>query len=235
MRIIVTHVTRMSEGFCCVAGVTEQGYRHVRPVTGARLPSTLLQSNGGIFDMGAVVDLGETQPAGEPPEVEDRLFDPKQAKLRGQLSPGKLWQVLKNTASEDLNEIFGPGLRVWRQSRTVEPGQGSASLGCYRPLSGGQLEIQERDGRIRVVLPGENLNLSLTDARFTDEHHNANKELVAVTNRAMQEGAELLLGVGLTRPFSPGGRRRRLHWLQANAVHIGSNPGLRLPRPGRSR
>ncbi|MCZ7577863.1 MAG: hypothetical protein M5U18_12745 [Dehalococcoidia bacterium] len=38
----------------------------------------------------------------------------------------------------------------------------------------------------------------------------------------------VILGVGLTRPFAPGDGQSERHWLQVNALHLASNPGLRL-------
>jgi hypothetical protein len=230
MRLLITHVTRMSEGFCCVAGLTQGEHRHVRPVLGERLSSNLLRPNGGPFDMGAIVDLGRVHHHPTPPEVEDHLFVASRLKHEGYVSGGRLWEILQQTASEDLFEIFGSELELRGHRGTVAQGKGIASLGCYRPLAGARLTLEEREHglRIRVVLAAEGLNLSLTDARFMDDGHRPYESLVAETNTELQAGVDVVLGVGLTRLFSPDGEEAPRHWLQVNAVHTSSKAGLRL-------
>ncbi len=93
MQILVTHVTRMAHGFCCVAGLSEREHRHVRPVAGQRLHTGLL-APPGPFDMGAVVELGRTHPAGARPPRGGGCSVRSGEGTTGRLwsSPSRLWE-----------------------------------------------------------------------------------------------------------------------------------------------
>lgn len=184
--------------------------------------------------MGAIVDLGNVHDARErPPEVEDRLFDPSRAERVGYVGGARLWEVAQEGAAETLVEIFGPDLEHHHGARaSVAVLGGQASLGVYRPIAGCDLVVRSNDtaSSLRIRLPAERLDLSLTDARyFEDEFRQPNFARVRVAQAALESGAEVLLGVGLTRPFAPGDGAEERHWLQVNALHLSTNPGLRLP------
>ena len=83
MQMLVTDMTRMNDGFVCVAGIDLATGLRVRPVTGARLSNSLIASKGGVFNFRRVVDLGAVQPAPTPPEIEDVSFNPGAAKHVG--------------------------------------------------------------------------------------------------------------------------------------------------------
>jgi hypothetical protein len=68
VQIVVNHLTRMRGERICVAGIDMQTGEHVRPTTSAAAPLTrrLLRSNGGPFEVGAVVDLGSARSGAAP-------------------------------------------------------------------------------------------------------------------------------------------------------------------------
>jgi len=107
---LVNHLTRMTPGFVCVAGVDLETRAHVRPVLAGRLSAVLLRKSGGPFDIGVVVDLGATQHQGSPPEVEDRLFSPSGVSVVRQMAPREFWDLLKQMARADLSSTFGAAL-----------------------------------------------------------------------------------------------------------------------------
>ncbi|MBF6592806.1 MAG: hypothetical protein IVW57_20020, partial [Ktedonobacterales bacterium] len=142
MEIVINHLTRMQPGYICVAGLDPTTGRHVRPILTGRLSTVLLARNGGPFDMAALVDLGPTTPAGEPPAVEDQRFEPWQVRRRDTISPGAFWQSLRHVASASLAELFGSDLRAHDQSCVVAVGAGRASLGCLVPTGQPHLTIE---------------------------------------------------------------------------------------------
>ena len=95
MRIIVTDLTRMREGHICVAGIDLTTGERARPV-GERLGAALLRTNGGPFDVGAIVELGPCRPAGSAPEVEDVLFEPSQCIHRGYVPPVEFYELCRS-------------------------------------------------------------------------------------------------------------------------------------------
>lgn len=172
MQILLTHVTRMALGFCCVAGLTEREHLHVRPVTGQRLQTGLLAPLGP-FDMGAVVDLGRTHGAGDrPPEVEDVLFVPRRARRTGYVAPSRLWSILEETAAESLYAIFGSDLEHHQNRRYVPRDACPAKSGTdARPIASCTLVVREAGASVglRIHLASEGLDLSLTDARYYED------------------------------------------------------------------
>lgn len=232
MRILVTHLTRMARGFCCVAGFSEGDHLHIRPVMGGRRLTTDLLAPDGPFDMRAIVDLGRVHRAGHtPPEVEDHLFEPSRTKRLGYASPERLWDILESDASDSLYELFGPELERHGERASVAILSGRASLGTYRPMLGADLLVREVDGRtsLRVRLPGEGLDLSLTDARyFVNDFQDPHLERALEAKRYLASGGHVILGVGLTRPFASSEDQAERHWLQVNAIHLEQTPGLRL-------
>jgi hypothetical protein len=83
MQVVINHLTRMNTGYMCVAGLDLKNGKHVRPVLGGRLGVELLRKNGGVFEIGAMVDLGPVRLVGTAPEVEDRQFTTGNLKVLG--------------------------------------------------------------------------------------------------------------------------------------------------------
>ena len=92
MKIVVNHLTRMQQGYICVAGVDIETSQHIRPVLlGTRLGINLLARNGGPFDMAVVVDLGKVTPSPQRPEIEDHIFSPSSVRKMNTFSEKQFW------------------------------------------------------------------------------------------------------------------------------------------------
>jgi hypothetical protein len=168
MRILVNHLTRMQPGYFCAAGVDLETETHVRPVLRrGRLTTDLLSTNGGPFDIGAVLDLGPTANAGRAPELEDHRFDPAGTRRLFDDDADGFWHALERVARESLEEIFGPALELWDESGTVDVGEGYASLGCLKPEKQPWVYVDHR-GTVRLVLDYlmPSVDLSVTDLRL---------------------------------------------------------------------
>jgi len=132
MRIVVNHLTRMRHGQSCVAGLNLANGQHVRPLPRTELLYRDLAAHGGLFEIGAVLDLGGTKFIGKPPEVEDHEFWRKNARPVDDLPSAKFWSLLKADAKPTLIDIFGPDPQMllfpeakeekpWRSLRSVLP------------------------------------------------------------------------------------------------------------------
>jgi hypothetical protein len=231
MQILVTHLTRMQPGYICVAGVDVNTLNHVRPVLRyGRLNVGLLKSNGGPFDIGAVVDLGPTTYAGHAPELEDNRFDPARAKWLFDDGSDDYWDALDEMARGSLEEIFGPELELWDESGTVEAGKGHASLGCLAPEKQPWLYVDHR-GAVRMVLDylTPSVDLSVNDLRlYETDQKTPRRDLVQSVQNRLQTGVEAILGVGLTRPWRKRGDTAERHWLQVNNIHLKDYPLWKL-------
>jgi len=184
--------------------------------------------------MGAIVELGPVRPVPSPPEIEDHNFAPNNPHREGYLGADRLWAILNQTAIPNLYDIFGEELEHHGTRASLPVGAGRASLGCYRPI--GPVKLVLRTGTdhasLRIGLPAERLDLSLTDARyFRNEFTEPDEERVLAAQAALDAGIDVLLGVGVGRPFASAENQEPRHWLQVNALHVASDPGLRL-RPG---
>lgn len=236
MKLAVTHLTRMSRGFVCVAGVDVENGQSVRPVLpGARLRDQICARRGGPFDMATVVDLGVVRPVPSPPEVEDCEFTPWQARLAQSIEPMLFWEMLCHLAKTRLSEIFGPALRrAGRNSAVVTAGAGYASLGHLAPTGPLQLRVDERPNRnpqIRLHFSDSHieLDLSVTDLRlWSDDHQTPRQDTLQDVSRRLASGVPCLLSVGLTRPWGPNDDDEPVHWLQVNNLHLSDDPTWRL-------
>ena len=236
MKIVVNHLTRMQQGYICVAGVDIQTYQHVRPVlAGTRLGTNLLARNGGPFDMAVVVDLGKLTPNPQRPEIEDHIFNPSSLRKMRTFPEEKFWRLLTRIAKRKLLEIFGSDLEMkGTKSCAVDVGKGEASLGCLIPDSPPKLYILPREGkvsqiRIEVSDGCFGLDLGVTDIRlYCDDHLTPNEGVVKNVAERVKKEENVIIGVGLTRPFSSLQGFPPVHWLQVNNIHLKSDPTWQL-------
>jgi hypothetical protein len=228
MELVVTHLTRMQPGYVCVAGIEPASNRQIRPVTPhARLPQSVCARFGGPFDLGYRLDLGETTPVGAPPETEDRAFDPLAVRHTDVCDPDTFWALLQNSAVATLRAAFGPDLQPTGHTCAVDRGRGVASLATVRPRvrvlhlnDQGALRMRLADGELSVDLP-------VTDLRFyEDDFSTVRHWLVEYVREAVQDGWDMMLSVGLTRPWTRPGDDQPRHWLQVNNVFLRHNPFL---------
>ena len=238
MRIVINHLTRMRRGYICVAGIDLATGQRIRPMPrGADLRYPDLAAHGGLFEIGAVIDIGYAKPKGQPPESEDREFLRRYARRLDDIEPAKLWQLMMAEAKPTLIEIFGSDLKpIGHEHAAVEPGHGQVSLGTlavtqHRP----ELFIEHHTPRDRIRLKLRTgkipLNLSVTDIRlYEPDHVTPDAAAVAVAQERLHSSAEVLLGVGLTRAYADWlSNQPPLHWLQVNNLHFVEEPIRRLP------
>lgn len=231
MRIVVNHLTRMRFGRVCVAGTELGARRFVRPVveTG-HLECGCLAAEGGPFDMGSIVELGDTRPQSAPPHTEDRVFRMDAVRNRGTMTPEAFWDLLEDLSKGRIDEIFGEPLRPrGRRSLAADPGKGAASLGILRPRRPPSFFFAKReDGRklrVRVDDGEHRLDLAVTDIRFYDrDEWEPLEEVVGDVTGRMRRFTPVLLSLGLSRAFASSPSAPAACWLQANNLHLADDP-----------
>jgi len=236
MKIVVNHLTRMQQGFMCVAGIDLETGRHIRPVLQSQMRTRFLARHGGPFEIAAVVDLGWTKPVGRPPEVEDYLFHRSEARQVAEMQAGEFWQFLSQAAEEKLLALFGGDLKPrGPRSYGVDEGGGETSLGCYRLATPAHLFVRHRDnwhrGRIRIAfeIGQHEFDLGVTDIRlYHSDHVTPDESVVKQTDGRLQTAGEVILSVGLSRPYQGSGDAQPIHWLQVNNIHFAEDPCWRL-------
>lgn len=228
MKIVVDHLTRMQSGYFCVAGVDIKTKRHVRPMpVRGHLRGKLLASHGGPFDMGAIVDLGPTTPIPERPQVEDVSFEIDAARNTGILAGNRFWNMVTQLAQPKLTALFGVDLQQrGSQSCAVDCSQGVASLGLLAPTGRPEIYLRPRNARpsqirLRVSDGDFNLDLGVTDLRlYRADRLTPDEDAIERTSQRLATEHEVVVSVGLTRPYAPKPDAPKLHWLQANNLHF---------------
>lgn len=145
MRITINHLTKMAPGFVCVAGIEQGTGRHIRPLTNRRLRLEHIESTGGVFGLGAIVDLGRVRTDAKPPEVEDRSFLEHRLSQAGRIGPEAFQTLLESVAQNRLQRIFGPELARIGTSCALAKGSGVASLGVLRVQAIDDLIVEHRE------------------------------------------------------------------------------------------
>jgi hypothetical protein len=238
MLIVVNHLTRMQQGYMCVAGIDLETGLHVRPVLNRQMTIDMLSVHDGPFDMARIVDLGKTKFVGKIPELEDHWFDAATACHAGDMTGSEFWELLQRLAHEKLGTVFGPDLERIGSTCVVAETCGLRSLGCYW-ASDGRLFVDHSRERRRVRFAwqagGHSFNVPVTDIRLYDEDHVTPCE-TTIRQLADQIAARprVLVSVGLSRPFRKTADDPPRHWLQINNFHLEENPcwTLQSCRPG---
>ena len=225
MEIIVTHLTRMRRGYICAAGLCPADGQHVRPVyEKGNLGVNMLARNGGPFALGRRLDLTRVQKVeAPPPHVEDWTTDRQGIRPLGDMSPAQFWALLAAHAVPTLREAFGPALRqMGSTSFGSDPGQGATSLAYLRLAPPPTLHLVERESgsrQIRATLEAEaTADLGVTDKRLYVGHaHLPNEALVVRLQETLNKSSEVIVAVGLGRPYPPG-EPNAVNWLQLNNI-----------------
>jgi hypothetical protein len=228
MLIVVHHLTRMQQGFICVAGIDLRTQLQVRPVLDRQMPIEMLSAHGGLFDIGRIIELGPTRFVGRVPEVEDQWFDAAAATYTSDMPSAEFWDLLQKIAQEKLGMIFSSDLEQHGSTCAVAEAAGLRSLGCYW-ANGGRLFIDEgRERRpIRYAWRAGNhtFNVPVTDIRlFGADHVTPCRATVCSLAERIAAQPRVLVSVGLSRPYRKFSDETPRHWLQINNFHMPDNP-----------
>jgi hypothetical protein len=228
MPIVVNHLTRMQQGYMCVAGIDLETELHVRPVLDRQMPIDMLSVHGGPFDIGRIIDLGRTRFVGKVPEVEDQWFEAAAAQHVGDMPTQQFWDVMQKTAHRKLGTIFGPDLERVGATCAVNETNGLRSLGCYWANSG-RLFIDELRERHRIRFSWQSgshsFNVPVTDVRlYGRDHVTPCHSTVASVAEKIALQPEVLVSVGLSRPYRKTADDLPRHWLQINNFHLAHDP-----------
>lgn len=239
MRIVVNHLTRMRRGYICVAGIDLATGVHVRPLPrNGDLRYRDLAAHGGVWEIGAVLDLGTTKPIGKTPEIEDTEYFKRSVRVLPELDQAEYWSRLKSLAKPTLIEQFGRDLHeVGHGHAATDAGHGERSLGMLLiTKSRPELIIEPRSPRPRLRMNLQTgripLSVAVTDIRlYGPDHVTPDATAVAAANERLVASAEVLLSVGLSRAYSDWLSKEpepERHWLQINNLHFIEDPYWRL-------
>ena len=213
----------------CVAGMCTATWTHVRPVfpSGTPLGVELHTARGGLFSLGAVVELGEVQPrGGAAPQVEDYVFAPAATQSTRHMEPEEFWDTLAKVAVGSMRTVFGNDFIKVGATAAVVEGGGKASLGCLRPRVFSALWVDDFD-HVRASLSDgamECERASVTDLRLHRADGKPDEQSVQLLWERVSGGAECLLSIGLSGAFRKRGDTCERCYLQVNNIHLADDP-----------
>jgi hypothetical protein len=220
VRIVVNHLTRMTDRRICAAGVDVESYRHVRPVTGLESPltRTLLCENGGPLGVGALVDLGAVKARPTRPQTEDHEFRPRRARRVRDVTAEEYLELLGAISHQDVETAFGPDLVAIRPRKLAVPAEhGNRSLAVV-PLVEARLRIKYEKLYLVLSPPMIAAEIRVTDIRFYDGDLKIRGDVVKDVNRRLAVGVKAYAMLGLARAILDGDRDESVHWLMANGI-----------------
>jgi hypothetical protein len=230
VRVVMNHITRMSGPRICIAGIHPEASEHVRPTTPPDdlITRELLRTQGGPLAIGAEVELGDVEPDGSPPEVEDHRFRTAELKHLRDLEDAEFLELLDEMAAADLDAVFGTDLKRHGWKYAIDVGKGSASLAVIRSVSTPTLEIDRQYGeklQLRWEDPDPLTYLSVTDVRFyEDDHKTIREDTVDDVNERLTRGIGCFVMLGVARPWQSPRDTQERHWLQLNGLVLDDRP-----------
>ncbi len=224
LRIALLDVTEMSGDAVCIAGMDMASGATLRLAD--RTPTRrLLRSYGGFRPTDIITVQYEPKRRTEPPHTEDGRWDHLTLRKDGTIDPTVLTRLLTPKAFNSVEEAFGaPAFKGRNGNSAWLPGQGLRSLATVRASA------------IRAHLAGDALRVKFTDAGgghwpaapFQDLAVKTHPQTCAscaagfLRNVAGEFDADdVLVRVGLTRPFSAGDTPPGC-WLQVTNVLNGA-------------
>lgn len=225
-----------------MAGIEPESRRHLRPTTGPSNPLSreLLAEAGGPFEIGAVVELGATEPRPNPPEIEDQSFEPAAARQIGRLKPEKYLGLLDEVAEHSIQYCLGPELkRHGNYKFATERGRGECSLLCVRMEEYIALGISDWGTlQLRFNVANRRAYAPVTDLRFYEPDQTTIRESqVRDVAARLRKRTRAWVMFGLSRPWAPPEEEVARHWLQVNGICLEDDPlgpPLSPPEPIRS-
>jgi hypothetical protein len=224
--VLINHLTRMSRGLICAAGLHRTSPRHIRIISRSRpLTTQSLSQNGGPLQLGRIVALGRMTARPSPPHTEDHAVAPARLRVKGRLAPEDFWAALAEISQTSITGIFGEALQHLGKSRYGSlRGQGRVSLGCLALREPPALRLEEVAGRRQprlVFTDGQlTVNAPVTDIRcYHLEDFSLNQDAFERMQEHLSRSRGVILSLGLGRPFAATPDREPINWLQVNNIH----------------
>jgi hypothetical protein len=221
---IITDVTRMLPPKVCIAAL--QGARTIR-LNRPQPDEKVLASLGGLLPGDRVSVEWLDDPFYQPPHVEDGSWEPETFRKLDRLTKQELVRVLLPHAARSVDEAFGhEWFRGAKGNGAFRPGEGERSLASvlardvrvYQWFQSVRVDFVDDCGRWTMV-PMEDLSVRRPQALCPD-CITAPGRVSRFDRNLCDEfwGRDVLLRVGLTRPFAAGGQETAC-WLQVTGVY----------------
>jgi hypothetical protein len=221
---IITDVTRMLPPKVCIAAI--QGTRAIR-LNRPQPDERVLAAIGGLLTGDRVSVEWLDNPFYERPHVEDGMWEPSSLRKVGRLTKADLLGVLQPRAARSVEEAFGPEwFRGAHGNGAFKPGIGERSLASvlvrevrvYQWFQSVRVDFRD-DGGVWTMVPLEDLSVRRHQQLCPDcLTARARKSRFDLNLRNEFSGRDVLLRVGLTRPYTVKGQETAC-WLQVTGVY----------------
>jgi len=224
-QVVLSHITRMRGTRICIAGIDWETAEHMRPVTDPEdlMTREMLRGEGGVLELGLILDLGSTVSDSSPPETEDQLCETANFRPVEKLTPADYFELLATVADDDLFQAFGPSLQQ-HDSNTyaMDVGAGSRSLASVPAGPSDRLFV---DGFGGLRLATADAAIRVTDLRlFEGASKSPRADIVENVNERLDGGVSSYLMFGLARPWARNKDEPPRHWLQMNGICLEDDP-----------
>jgi|SRR5579859_758098 len=223
--LIITDLTRMSAGFVCAAGYSDNG-QAIR-LAAPRLHEIDIAAHGQpIVYPGAVVTCDLLEHLPDPPHTEDHSFNPYSLRLVRRLQ-GAAWQTaLERSVFKSVHDIFEQPI-VHDSGYYIPDGRGVRSIGTIQPrgLAQANYSVGE-DGTWTFRLgffdqAGAFYRLKITDLTWNAyceslRGPDADSHAIAARLTQLLKSRRVILRIGLSRKWAKNPDRC---YLQINGVY----------------
>lgn len=224
--VVLTHLTRMSPGYLCAAGIATDTGEHIRLVGDSRnIPRHYLLGGSNPVKPGDTVSFRGRPAESSGPHVEDFQIDLDSISKTGSKSTAELKELLTGVAVIDFESVFGPDFeKVTERTGGLPPTRGATSLG-YVKIEG-DVEIRVwRDGserwkiRLEFQLGGSVWSPPLNDYRvWLSDHQTPNERRINAARNALARANTVVASIGVTRAYAVPDLGK-WHWLQINNLY----------------
>ncbi len=220
-QILVTHLTRMSHPYVCVAGIDTETGQHIRPLPPERRLHYDTTAGADGFGLRRVMELGTVTPATlRAPHLEDRLIDVAAIRTIRMTSGVSFWESLDKRAHQSLDDLWTGDLHYTNQGAYLLADSGLSSLGYLRPE---KVRLASSGGSVRVTFSagGRALDCSVTDLScfaVTQQRFAPDEHAISQLDKELVRGRPCLFAVGLARPWTGRGFGQEECWVQVNGV-----------------
>jgi len=227
--IVITDLTQMPDGNqACVVGISEKG-ECIRPVCeGGFQKRYLYVGKKVVIRPRARIEFDFTEAKIEPPHIEDRAFNPSSIINHGLCNDADWENILRNSSYGRVEDIYNGFLQ---DGKWVKPGSATRSIATLSKASISNVQLPEREGKLRYRLSFRDITRNLFDCPISDlafreliyrevkKNNRPRSDVSSELTNILKRVDRIYLRLGLARPFKRSAAEEPRCYLQVTGVH----------------